>query len=267
MGTRTTEVWTPTADVDAPFVRISGRVFNYGTLTEDSVVSGVFNSLPCLLWVTDTKEVILAQGSTNKISNEYVEEMLRASSYFYGWFLRRQRNDFYILSTDVITLVYDLTTDSWYKWSSAGQGNWKVSVGVRKGDNIFSVGLGTSPSIYKLVDGSKDEGQDWLVCEVSGFVQHANRRPMPCTTIQVVSSPGFSSQYGQEPTVEMRWSDDQGANWSSYVPASMGNRGSTGLEIYFRSLGLIKTPGRRFEFRFSLSEVFRMDYVILNNEA
>ena len=127
LGKESAEVWAVSGDVNAPFLRISGRVFNKGCFSESSITLGVMNSLPCLIWVSNSKEVLLGQGSPAKISNEFVEEMLKLSSYARGWFFQRQRNDFYVLSTDIITLVFDLTNQVWYKWSTLGQDTWKVS--------------------------------------------------------------------------------------------------------------------------------------------
>lgn len=267
IGTNTTEVWAGSGDADAPFIRISGRIFNTGCISEASVVSGVNNSLPALFWVSDTLEVILAQGSPSKVSNDYIEEVLRNSAYYYSWFFRKQRNDFYIISTDLATLVFDVNSGSWSNWSSRGQDTWKVSKGVQKDISLYGIDILRSGTIYKIAEGLKDEETDWLVCEVTGFVPHNNIKPLICQSVKLISNPGFSSEYGTEPLVEMRWSDDQGANWSDYMQASLGDRGLTNQSIEFRSLGLITIPGRTFEFRFSLSQPFRIDYAILNNEV
>jgi hypothetical protein len=267
IGKTTTEVWAPTADPDAPFQRISGRVFNQGCSSVSSVSSALFKGYPCLLWVSAAKEVVLAQGVPQKISNDFIEEVLKSSAYYYGWYFRRHRNDFYLITTDLMTLVYDLSNDVWYRWVSDGRDNLKVSYGIQKNNTLYGIDLLTSGDVYKLVDGTRDESIDWLVCEVAGFVKHNSSKPLPCSSVEIIANGGFSSAYGTEPIVEVRWSDDQGANWSSYVQTSLGDRGETSKSITFRSLGLIKTPGRRFEFRFSGSESFRLDYVILNNEV
>lgn len=267
IGRESTEVWAVSADPDAPFNRIAGRVFNKGCISEHSVAAGVYNSLPCLIWVSDKKEVLLSQGSPNKISNDFVEEMLRRSTYYRGWFFQRQRNDFYVLSTDVITLVYDVGNNVWYKWSTDQQTTWKISAGAQQGTTLFGVNLLKSPMLYRLSEGYVDGDKEWLVCEVTGFVPYNKRDALPCISVELLPNTGLSSSYLTEPIVEMRWSDDQGANWSSYMQASLGVRGNTNNRVEFRSIGLIKTPGRRFEFRFSLAEQFRLDYAIINKEA
>lgn len=266
VGKETTEVWAISGDANAPFLRISGRIFNKGCISVQSVTEGVADNLPCLVWVSNNKEVLLAQGSPVKISNPFVEEVLRDSSAYHGWFFQRQRNDFYVLTTNVMTLVFDLTNQVWYRWSTINQDTWKISGGVQKNENLFGVNLLNPDYLYKLVDGYIDGNQDSLVCEVTGFVSHTSRTKVACGFVDLVANSGFSSTYSTEPIVELRWSDDQGVNWSPYVQASLGLRGLTESVIRFRSLGSIKMPGRRFEFRFSLAEPFRLDYALMNGE-
>jgi len=215
-------------------------------------------------WEDKTELTKTYEEAKNKISNDFVEEVLKSSSYFYGWYFRRQRNDFYVLSTDLMTLVYDLSYGVWYRWISSGQDNWKVSTGIQKDNILYGANLLQDSQLYKLLDGVKDEDEDWLVCEVTGVVMHNERIPLACNMIEIIANTGFSSSYGSEPIVELRWSDDQGANWSSYSQVTLGDRGQTTKSVLFRSLGLIKTPGRRFEIRFSGADVFRLDYVIMN---
>ena len=86
-------------------------------------------------------------------------------------------------------------------------------------------------------------------------------------TVDLYLNAGLGSSYLVDPVIEARWSDDQGANWSTYAQTTIGARGGTDNRTQFRSLGLIRTPGRRFEFRFSLAEQFRLDYALMNNEG
>lgn len=266
IGTTTTEVWGPTVDPNSPFVRITGRIFNLGCADVTSVSAGIKDSLPCIVWVSDAKEVILAQGSPAKISNEYVEESLRESSVYYGWFFRRNRNDYYVLTTDVVTLVYDLSFQQWYRWSTFNSETWDASYGLQRNDEVFAVPLLGGPKVWKLGDARVDETDDWLVCEVTGVVDNFTKEPIMCNTVTVNTNSGYSSAYGTQPLVEIRWSDDQGASWSNYMQGSLGDRGSTDYLVSFRSLGKITRPGRWFEFRFSGNDVFRLDSVSLNED-
>lgn len=263
-GKNTTEVWAPSGDANAPFIRISGRIYNTGCVDNSSIAQGIVNTNPCLIWVSETREVVIAQGAIAKISNDYVEECLRKSTYFYGWCFRRNRNDFYVLTTDVITLVYDLSLNSWYRWNTYLSDTWDASKGVQKNDKVFVANLLQSSVISTLTDAAKDGTEDWLICEVTGLITNTDtRKPIICGIVEVAANVGYSSTYNFSPLVELRWSDDQGVNWSTYMQASLGLRGEAQTFPMFRSLGKITKPGRWFEFRFSNAENFRLDYVTM----
>lgn len=267
LGTTTTEVWASTTDADAPFQRISGRIFSSGCMSALTSATSTKNGVPCVLWVSDTREVLLAQGAPSRISNDYIEETLKNSSYVYGGAFRRNRNDFYILTTDLVTLVYDLTYDVWYKWSSFSRDNWGISAFAQKGFTLIGCDLALSSKLYRLIDGSVDDNDEWLVCELTGFVDNLSTKPIRCDAVEVVVNSGFSRAYGNEPIIELRWSDDGGANWGTYMQNTLGDRGETSKRVLFRSLGLIKIPGRRFEFRFTGVDNFRLDFVTINNKG
>lgn len=264
IGNTTTEVWSASGIADAPFIRITGRIFNLGCIDVASTSKGIKNSLPCLLWVSDSKQVILAQGAPSRISNEYIEEKIRASSTYHSWFFTRNRNDFYALTTDQGTFVYDVTNDRWYKWSSYNSVTWKASAGVQKNDQLFAIELFGEPKLWKLKNGNKDISTEWLVCEVSGFIPNPTKKTIPCSLITLFCNTGYSTTYTEAPVVELRWSDDNGANWSNYKQTTLGSRGETNSEVVFRSLGSFMAPGRRIEVRFSGVEDFRLDYASMN---
>ncbi len=267
LGTTTAEVWYPTGTADAPFQRISGRVFNTGCIDPISVSTIVYNTLPAIVWVSGSKEVMLAQGSPTKISTEFVEEAIKNATSFFGWFLRRNKNDFYVLTTNTITVVYDLSLGVWYKWVSYAKNTWKASLGVQRNSEIFACNLGLEGVVYKLdSDRPVDLSADWLVCEVTGIIRNPTQKPLPCTSLDVVCNNGYSSSYLTVPLIEVRWSDDLGSNWSTYMQTSLNSRGDTSTTSSFRSLGLIKIPGRFFEFRFSGVNTFRLDYVNMNRD-
>lgn len=263
-GETTTEVWSATGNTDAPFIRVSGRVFNTGCAFKGSIASAVKNSLPCSIWVSDTREVVLAQGAIARISDDYIEELLKEAIDCKGWYFRNNRNDFYVLSTTTHTVVYDLVKEVWYKWDSYLSTLWYATKGLQIGPTVYAVYIGGNNTIYRLENDFADTDTDQLICEVSGHVRHVNRRPVPCSTIDISLNAGFGSSYLTTPVIEMRWSDDGGSNWSPYMQTSVGLRGATDDIASFRSLGLITHPGRLFEFRFSSNDSFRLDYVSMN---
>lgn len=261
IGTAGAEVWGTTTDPVIPFQRINGRVYNEGSYSRDTLVNTVSNNLPCLMWVTSTNTVVMAQGSVKRISSGSVEEALGSASDFRAWSFRTSKHDFYILTADKFTYVYDLNTDKWMRWDTYLLDNWLAHVGVQVGATVYA-GSYDSNKLYKLVDGSEDDGLV-VVREVSGMVPNQGK-PIQCASVAVRVNAGWSPSYDFYPNMELRWSDDQGTTWSNYVQISLGNSGFYNADTIFRSLGLVVRPCRLFEFRFAERTRFRLDYAVMN---
>jgi hypothetical protein len=274
IGQSTVEIFTDSGDVTAPFIRTPQRVYTTGCIDKHSIVKTVYQYpstvnqdalLPCLIWVTPSKEVVLAQGTPRKISNESIEELLKASSTFTAWSFRTNRHDFYVLNTDTVTVVYDLTSEAWYRWNSYQQTTWKALSGVQINDSTYCVD-GTSGNIYSLSYSPVDLTSDYLICEVGGFVGNTTNGGIPCKSVTLFINYGYNSSYTNiDPVIEMRWSDSGGASYSNYVQGSLGKKGSYASTVRFRSLGNYQRPGRFFEFRFSEIQTFRLDAAITND--
>jgi hypothetical protein len=46
----------------------------------------------------------------------------------------------------------------------------------------------------------------------------------------------------------MRWTDDGGRTWTSWLAGSIGPIGGYRYKVSWHSLGLVRQPGREFEF-------------------
>jgi len=261
IGTQGPEVWSTTTDPDIPFQRINGRVYNEGCIDKNTVVSSVFNDLPCLLWVTSTGTVVLAQGSVKKISSGSVEEFIKTSNNLRAWQFRANRSDFYVLTSDEATHVYDLRRNEWLRWDSYLKDYWKAHLGLQTGSTVYA-GSSQDASIYLLEEGFADD-DDYVIREIAGMVSNPGK-PVQCASVSVRVNAGWSDSYQKEPVMELRWSDDQGSTYSEYVQVGMGTRGRYNADTIFRSMGLIQRPGRVFEFRFADKARFRLDYATVN---
>ena len=262
IGTDSVEVWQPTGDLDAPYTRINGRSFLNGCVDDLSLVTTYFQSYPCLIWVTDKREVVLGQGVPTKISNIAVEEKLRDGTNFRAWAFRAAKNDFYVITTDQTTLAYDLTKKTWAVWDTYEMVNWRAHLGIQYQDNTYA-GDSLSGIVWVLGDGDSDDGIS-ILREVSGFVNLEGNQE-PCYNVNLRVNSGWSPSYTEAPDVELRWSDDGGFNWSAYRRASFGFKGDYSKDITFRSLGNMNRPGREFEVRFSAPVSFRLDYATMND--
>ena len=263
LGLSGPEVWTPTGDLNTPFQRVSGRVYKEGCHNKDSVVTTAIDGLPALLWVTDTKAVVKAQGAPAKVSNESVEELLKTSDNISAWLFRYNRHDFYVISSELFTLVYDITANLWSKWDTYLLPYWVAQCGIQLRSTVYS-GDYTSNKIFEFEEGVGDDDLP-VIREVSGFIGAGNKPIKIAEVIAYVNS-GWSPSYDINPTLELRWSDDMGATWSDYVPASIGERGDYLRSVSYRNLGLLRGAGRIFEFRISDLVRFRIDFCTLNQK-
>jgi hypothetical protein len=263
LGEDSTEILVDSGDIAAPFVRLSGRVYDIGCYDPKSVVRSTKNSLPCLIWVSSNREVILAKGVPSKISNESIEELLKPCTSFVGWSFRRAKHDFYVLTTETVTVVYDLNLDLWFRWFNYGQNTWSAYTGVQVNDVTYTIS-GKTTTLEKLEEGFEDYDDQYIICEVSGFVPISSQKSEPCSGVTLLMNFGSSGSYVVNPIVELRWSDDSGFSWSTYVQGQSGLAGEYSSDIRFRSLGLIRKPGRYFEIRFTDVESFRLDGAIMN---
>lgn len=266
IGQNTVEIFIDSGDAAAPFTRIAGRVYQVGCADKHSVTKTIKDALPCLIWVTPTKEVVLAQGVPTKISNESIEELLRNSNTFTAWSFRTNRHDFYVLTTDNETVVYDITTESWSRWSSYQSSKWKAVSGVQVNATTYAVD-NTGSYLYTLSNSVNDSDTDYIICEVSGFIPNGTNNSVVCNTVTLFLNYGASNTYLDGPIAEMTMSDNSGNSWTPYYQGQLGKKGAYDATMRFRSLGSFGRPGRYFEFRFSNLASIRFDGATMNDTA
>lgn len=259
------EVWTSVLNfnpvTDIPFQRINGRVYKEGCLSRDTVVSLNFNSLPAACWLSNKGAVIIAQGSTQRVSNESIEELLRTATNARCWYFRYNRHDFYIVNTDQFGLAFDLNNQTWLRWDSNKRENWRAHLGSQVESQVVA-GDSESNVLWELEEGLDDDGE-LVIRELSGFLPHVSR-PVPCYDVYINLNMGWAPDYDTEPVLELRWSDDQGATYTNYIQTTLGSKGQYANQAIFRSLGRIRAPGRLFQFRFTEKARFRLDYALVN---
>jgi len=120
LGASGVEVWATTGDQDLPYQRISGRVYGEGCAAAATACVANYQSIPCLLWVSEKRSVMMAQGTPTRISTKSVEEKLRSATNLRAWIFRFNLHDFYAITYDQGTLVYDIVMQSWSTWDSFG---------------------------------------------------------------------------------------------------------------------------------------------------
>lgn len=262
IGTDSIEVWQTNDDPDIPYTRIAGRVYTDGVQDRDTVIPAAFRGFPCLIWVTNNKEVVLMQGAPQRVSNDSIEELLRSATNLRAWTYRRNRCDFYILTSDTFTLAYNITNQQWSRFNSHGLDYWRAHLGLQVFQEVYA-GDASGNVIWHLEEAAEDEEATPIVCQVRGFVPLTGNK-MACSSVNVRSNAGWSTSYTTSPALELRWSDDYGFTWSEPLEVDMGVEGAYDTDLTFRSLGRISRPGRMFEISFSGLANYRIDYATMN---
>lgn len=253
LGGEGEEVFAVTTDTDAPFQSIIGRVYNAGCADIDSVCEiGTV-----LAWTTSARNVAVARGEPQPVSDDAIVEILTDQAYFKAWTFRMSAHAYYIVTCPDITLVFDFDAQKWYRWSSYERENWRVITGCMVGANVYG-GDSEGGQQWRLRFDAYDDAGVPIIQEISGTVDTTT--PLGCSSVLIRTVVGF----GNGP-LELKWSDNQGRTWSNWRQVPLGTAGQYNKSAIVRSLGTIQEPGRTFVWRFSGGTPFRVDFASLND--
>lgn len=161
------------------------------------------------------------------------------------------------------TLIYDITTQKWSRWTSETlDQTWRVAVGnnwTGMGKNFYDTG-----ATADVILGDDTFGLLWTLNAESGVDEHPDplrldlpfqRRviggvPMRLRDTQSVGAVYITADIGAPQTtgagITLRTSDTNGKTWVDHGTVAIV-AGDYSQEFVWRSIGLIKAPGRIFE--------------------
>jgi hypothetical protein len=253
LGGEGEEVFAVTTDTDAPFQSIIGRVYNAGCADIDSVQEiGTV-----LAWVTQARNIAVARGEPQPVSDDAIVEILSPADWYKAWSFRMSGHAYYVLTTPDITLVFDFNAQTFYRWSSYERDIWRPITGCQIGAEVTAGDIDSGQHWTLGFDVTNDAG-DPLVRELSGTVDVLGL-PITCSSVSLRTVIGF----GNGP-LELKWSDNQGRSWSEWRQIPLGTLGQYDKDAIARSLGQMRRPGRTFVWRFSEDTPFRVDYASYN---
>ncbi len=167
-----------------------------------------------------------------------------------AWTFDFDGHTFYVLDLGAKgAVVFDTTTQSWARFSTAGyEGHWNFKQGFHWRDGKAVIGGGIlNGLIVKLVEnGFLDEDFRPVSYEVQGVIFETTERHRRQFALRVVGSPGRRALDDNDdpPTLNMQYSDDNGATWSTAMTVTLTSDANQRIE--FRSLGAFRQPGRIF---------------------
>lgn len=263
-GQQTTEVWHLTGDIDAPFQPVGGRLYEKGCANRDTV-SNIDNTL---FWVGNDLIAYRADTAPVRISSHSIEEHLRnaGAADLRAWAFAVDGHTLYCIRMgDEGSWAFDVENQNWPRFKSYGQDTWRAHVGTQVDGATIIAGDDTSNSLYRLdTTVSNDDG---VVIEriITGGVGVLGK-PQVCRDFSVAVDVGQAPITGgsANPTILMRYSDDGGNLWSSWIEQRMGLQGQYRTEVVWRQLGIIPTPGRLFSIKVTDDVPLRLSYARMN---
>lgn len=256
-GSTSVEFWDFNGALTAPFALAQGRTYIRGCPAQSSVVK-LDNAM---FWVGDDLSVYRSGAVPDKISTPYIDDRLRAAAagitQVTAFSIGVEGHVFYVLNLPSIneSYAYDCQTREWAQWGTqqplaSEPGVFAASCSTGQGSTAIFAGSATTNEVWTVdvarnFDGVINKriivsGAIWVV----GGVQRCNNISLACVR-------GVGDEDAPNPVVEMRFSDDGGRTFTSWLSATLGMRGQYNYKAVWRNLGLITQPGRLFEFSVS----------------
>lgn len=160
------------------------------------------------------------------------------------------------------SLILDLSTGQWSRWASPAQDKWRAHVGqnwIGMGSTTMARGFGSdvvcgddSTGILWILDPTAGADDDpttgepvQFIREVTAGIPLSGREVAPCNAVTMGLTLGDPTQTGA--AIELETSDDNGNTWVSHGTVTV-TAGSYSQVVEWRSLGLMRAPGRIFKF-------------------
>jgi len=262
-GQKTVELWSVTADANAPFAPNIGRGFQRGCIARDTIAFAD----NALFWVGDNKVVYRVASVPSRISNSSIEDKIRQCAdptSLSAWAATFEGHEFYVLNIPGVgSYAYDLSRvgtqaqaygDSyqrgeWQEWASWGRDHFRGQAACSVNDTVY-VGDDTTNDLWIMRTGAWSDAGGPFERRASAFIKVEEGTPA-CASLVLHGVVGQGLAGGGAPSVELRWSDDQGRTFSDWRAATLGAVGAYYTRAFWARLGLLRAPGRLVEVRVS----------------
>ncbi len=238
-GTLTIEIWQNTGSGDFAFAPMRNSTISRGCAAKRSIAAEVNT----LFWLGEDRIVYRAKGTIpERISTHAIEKAIQgydtisdAEAFCYT----QEGHKFYVLTfpTELVTWVFDISTELWHQRQSFELGRWRASSYVFF-DGKHLVGDFSTGKIYELdLDTYTENGAtiQRIATSPPAFEDKA-RLTHDKLWIDFDSGVGLTSGQGSDPQVMLRFSDD-GVTWSNEKWATLGAIGEYQTQVAWTGLG------------------------------
>lgn len=265
--TETTEFWYASSDPNNPYQRSVGRRYNKGLLAQDTVEL-IDNSL---FWLGHDRIIYRTGLVPGRVSNFDVEDRIRRlgddevqQCYSHG--VSFGGHNFYVIHLmSQGTWALDIASKTWAEWKSWEKDRYRIFC---SDDTNRIFGDYFTGNICGLDGGRYNDLGDPLERICSSFYPLQKGRTTNFNLIlHTMRGPPNAVGQGFNPNVEMRFSDAEGHDWTTWMAEQVGTPGdrSEGSKCVWDQLGGRSPPGRLFEFR-ATDEFFFAPYKVRVDE-
>lgn len=261
-GQKVVEFWQPSGDPDLPYNRIVGQVYQKGIATKYS--AAVQDNT--IFFVGDDLVVYRCNAVPVRVSTNAIEEKLRQNSgaSILVWAFNMDGHSYVVMTVGTFaTFVYDVGTQAWLPWSTGTAALWVGQYGVQIDGGHVVAGNPASNLLYSVTGGATDDLGIAITREIMGAIPIIGP-PQRCNNFMVVVDAGGGTSLTDDMEIDLRWSDDQGQTYSSWVPMDAGAAGQYSVQPVAKMLGLMRAPMRVFHMRCSTLGPFRISYARVN---
>lgn len=163
-----------------------------------------------------------------------------------AWGFNLDQHQFYVLHLgEQGTMVFDALTNEWSQWQTEGFNTWNAEHGVEWNDEVY-FGDSTLPTLWRMdPDSFLDEDFRTIRRVVTGGIPTEARNTLRTGMFVLSATKGRAVDDEGTPYVQLSISDDGGQTFNDRPVIEMDN--NTVQDFSWRSLGVIKTPGRVFK--------------------
>lgn len=275
-GSKITEVYQNTGNALFPFQKIQGAFIQTGCAAPNTI-QNLDNSL---LWlgIDENGDGIVWRSNgynAQRISTQAIERKIASSTFFeesYAWTYHERGHAFYVLQIKGLdeTLVYDVSTKDWRV--RASRDPITADMEQHRGSchiyafNKHLIGDRVTNKVYEMdLDNYTEDGNPFLrkfvtphIDQMKELISHKQLE------LDMETGVGLTSGQGSDPQIMMRYSDDNGKNWSSELWLPLGKKGEYGRQIIWNRLG--RSRDRVYEFTVSDPVFVQFNEIILNGQ-
>lgn len=266
LGQQTAEVWQLTGNVDAPFTPIIGRLYEKGCANRDSVA--VLDNT--IFWVGNDFIVYRADTSPVRISNHSEEERLRVAGSvdLRAWAFVFDGHTIYVVrAANSITLAKDVENPGWSRFKTYEQETWRAHLGVQVAGDRVIAGDDTEGILWELDPTVSNDNGVVMERLFTGGIAVVGK-PIKCRSVKLVPAVGWTEDLNGDaanPKIQMRFSVDGGALFTSWFEERLGEQGKYKTSVAWDQLGVIPAPGAVFEWRMTDDAILRVHYATMND--